>query len=85
MSEWPLTHLTREQAWEFVRTGERGHLSDEAQAELAGLSDFGATERQPELLWQCVDPYLLTNRDRMFDRKQIRAALLRLGFPETDR
>ena len=80
----------REQAWEYVHTAERGddsvlevlrQLDDKAKGELAGLSAFGESGNQPELLSQSVDPFLLTNRPRTWDSQHVRSALLRLGFP----
>ncbi len=98
MPEWPLAHLTEEQAWEYVHAAERGalplglafsdgleilqHLDDKAQGELAGLSAFGESGNQPELLSQSVVPFLLTDRARTFDPRHVRSALLRLGFSE---
>ena len=91
MPEWPLAALTKEQAWKYVRAAERGdysalelldHLDDKAQSELAGLSAFGKSGNQPELLSQSVDPFLLANYPRTFDPQHVRSALLRLGFSE---
>ena len=85
MPEWPLAHLTKEQAWGFVR-GEGlellRDLEDKAQGEMAGLSAFGEFGNQPELLSQSVVPFLLTDRPRTFDSRHVRSALLRLGFSE---
>ena len=93
MTEWPLENLTREQAWAYVYGAERGDysasalellddLDDKAQSELAGLSAFGKSGNQPELLSQSVDPFLLANYPRTFDPQHVRSALLRLGFSE---
>ena len=94
MPEWPLAHLTEEQAWEYVHAAEPlglafsdvleilRDLDDKAQAELAGLSAFGESGNQPELLSQSVVPFLLTDRPRTVDPRHVRSALLRLGFSE---
>ena len=90
MPEWPLAHLTREQAWEYVHAAERGddsekllrQLDDKALGEMAGLSAFGESGNQPELLSQSVDPFLLANYPRTFDPQHVRSALLRLGISE---
>ncbi len=93
MPEWPLEYLTREQAWGYVYAAERGDysasalellqgLDDKAKRELAGLSAFGESGNQPELLSQSVVPFLLTDRPRTFDPRHVRSALLRLGFSE---
>ena len=91
MLEWPLEHLTREQAWGYVYAAERGdslellqHLDNKAQSELAGLSAFGKSGRQPEHLSQSVKPFLLANYPRTFDPRHVRSALLRLGFIAQD-
>ncbi len=91
MPEWPLEHLTREQAWAYVYAAERGdsleqlqHLDDKAQSELAGLSAFGKSDNRPELLSQSVDHFLLTNYRRTMDPRHVRSALLRLGFYAQD-
>ncbi len=93
MPEWPLGHLTREQAWEFVHAAERGggselellgNLDDKAKGELAGLTAFGESGNQPELLRLSVDPFLLTNRRPTFGPMRVRSALLRLGISEQD-
>ncbi len=89
MPEWPLAHLTEEQARGYVHAAECGngglalqHLDHKAQGDLAGLSAFGESGNQPELLSQSVVPFLLTDRARTFDPRHIRSALLRLGFSE---
>lgn len=88
MPEWPLAHLTKPQAWEYVHDAERGdglaleHLGHEARGDLAGLSALGESGNQPELLSQSVVPFHLTPRPRTFDPRHVRSALLRLGFSE---
>ena len=96
MPEWPLEHLTREQAWAYVYAAERGDysagalellqgLDDKAQSELAGLSAFGKSDNRPELLSQSVAPFLLTTSPRRtMDPRHVRSALLRLGFHAQD-
>ena len=96
MPEWPLEHLTREQAWGYVYAAERGdyggsalklvdHLGDKAKRELAGLSAFGKSGNRPEFLSQSVEPFLLTTSPRRrIDPRHVRSALLRLGFIAQD-
>ena len=89
MPEWPLAHLTEEQPWGCGHAAECGngglalqHLDHKAHSEMAGLSAFGESGNQPELLSQSVVPFLLTDRPRTFDPRHVRSALLRLGFSE---
>ena len=91
MPESTLKHVTPEQAWEVVHAleggdGDRtlGQLDENAQGELAGLSAFGWSGNQPELLSMSVDPFLLTDHPRSWNAQHIRSALLRLGFSEPD-
>ena len=93
MPEWPLENLTRERAWGYVHAAERGgyshlgfldHLDDKAQRELAGLSAFGESGDQPELLRLSVDPFVDGNRLPKFAPQHVRSALLRLGISEHD-
>ena len=91
MSEEPklLQYVTGEQAWEVVHAGEREDaidvlrgLGDKARRELLGVSAFGESGNQKEMLSQSVDPFLLTDRTGTYDLQHIRSALLRLGIPE---
>ncbi len=91
MSEWPFKSLTSDQAWECVYAGEQedqnedallDNLDSHAQKDLAGLSAFGKSGDQPELLMSHVDPITMGRARADLDPKHVRSALVLLQITE---
>ncbi len=88
MPTWPpeFKHLTAEEAWEYVRFGDRilSELSDIAKEELAGLSSFGKSGDQAVMLSQHVDMFTLGDSTLDFDTEHVRSGLrvLKVADPE---
>ncbi len=85
---WPseFKHLTAEQAWGFASPKRTilGDLSDDAKKELAGLSSFGKSGDQAEMLRQHVDMFTLGDSTPNWDTEHVRSGLrvLKVADPE---
>ncbi len=88
MPTWPpeFKHLTVEQAWGFVRGDTAlGDLPDKAKRELAGLSAWGESGKQAEMLSRDVDICTLTKYPpQSCDPEHIRSGLMRLGISDPE-
>ncbi len=88
MSTWPreFRHLTAAEAWEYVRFGDMvlSELSDIAKEELAGLSSFGKSGQQPEMLYSHIHMATMGGSTLDFDTEHVRSALrvLKVADPE---
>ncbi len=95
MPTWPsvFKQLTAKQAWRYVHSGDRilSELSKAAKKELAGLSSFGNSGDQAEMLRQHVDMFTLGDSTPNWDTEHVRSGLRVLkvadpgsGIPEYD-
>ena len=83
MSHWRFKHLTKEQAWRYVHDAETlDSLAEEAKLELAGLSAFGRSGDQREMLSSHVDPITKGGYPPGWNLQDVHNALIRLGIPE---
>ncbi len=75
--------LTAEQAWVYVHTGDMS-IPIGAQLELAGLSSFGKSGDQAEMLRQHVDMFTLGDSTPNWDTEHVRSGLrvLKVADPE---
>ena len=93
MPTWPpeFKHLTARQAWGYVHSGDAilSDLSEIVKRELAGLSAFGKSGDQAELLSGYVDPFTMADHRLSgdhWDTEHVRSGLRELGVadPEED-
>ncbi len=88
MPAWPsvFKHLTAKQAWRYVHSGDMilSELSKPAKKELAGLSAFGKSGDQAEMLSNHVDPITMANFPPSWDPEDVKSGLVRLGVPDPE-
>ena len=90
MPTWPsvFKQLTAKQAWRYVHSGHMilSELSNPAKKELAGLSAFGKSGDQRELLYTHVDMATKGGSTLDWDTEHVRSGLreLRVADPEED-
>ncbi len=90
MHTWPsvFKQLTAKQAWRYVHSGDMilSELSKPAKKELAGLSAFGKSGDQRELLYTHVDMATKGGSTLDWDTEHVLSGLreLRVADPEED-
>ena len=88
MAAWPsvFKQLTAKQAWRYVHSGDRilSELSNPAKKELAGLSSFGNSGDQAEMLSHHVDPITMGRYPPSWKADHVRSGLIRLGISDPE-
>ncbi len=88
MAAWPSVykHLTAKQAWRYVHSGDMilSELSKPAKKELAGLSAFGKSGNQRDLLYSEIDMATKGGSTLDWDTEHVRSGLRKLKVADPE-